>query len=342
MHAKSSRPGLQSVAPLAALLALAPLTTARATAPTYTLAQTITLGSPERWENIAYDPATRTVLIAHENRIDIVNPAQPTRLAPLTGVQGPHGIAVLPDGTIYADNEYKGFVSVFPAGAHTAQTTIPAGDDEDDLVYDPARRLVAVVNGDPATVTLINVARRTVRAVITVGGRLTAAAADGQGRIYLANPGKSEISVIDAGAARVTAQLHVQSCQNAHGLAADPRARRVFLACRNQKLLVIDAGSGKTIQTLPIGAGALAFDPTHHVIATASANGVLSVFAESASGTLTPLATLAAGPGARAMGIDPATGRIFVTSANELAAAAHGHRATYAAGSLRLLVFQPG
>jgi hypothetical protein len=99
-------------------------------------------------------------------------------------------------------------------------------------------------------------------------------------------------------------------------MAIDPATHRLYIGCRNQKLVVMDATSGKVLANLPIGPGvdATAF---HGGLAFASCgDSTMTVVKETAPGTFTAIQTVTTAPGARTMAISPTTGAIFMPSAD--------------------------
>ena len=107
------------------------------------------------------------------------------------------------------------------------------------------------------------------------------------------------------------------------GMAMDPATHRLLIGCRNPQLLVVmNAETGTVESSLPIGAG---------VDATSFDAG--QAFASAGDGTLTVTSvkggkwvvdeTVTTPMGARTMGIDPATHRIYLPTA-ELEPAATG------------------
>jgi DNA-binding beta-propeller fold protein YncE len=119
--------------------------------------------------------------------------------------------------------------------------------------------------------------------------------------------------------------------------------------------MVVNADTGATLATLPIGQGtdAAAFDPTRKLIFSSNGmDGTLSIIREVDANTFVPAGTVETTLSARTMSVDPITGRIFLAAADTTAHAMAASRAArqagkrgpspFAHGSLKLLFFDPG
>ena len=89
-------------------------------------------------------------------------------------------------------------------------------------------------------------------------------------------------------------KVFVAHGDRAHGLAIDPEAHRLFSSCENNVLVVVNADTGGTVATLPIGtrSDAAAFDPKRKLIFSSNGDGTLSVIEEKNANTFvmpTPL-----------------------------------------------------
>jgi len=142
---------------------------------------------------------------------------------------------------------------------------------------------------------------------------------------------------------QVAARWPLPGCEHPHGLAIDPSRRRLFVSCMNAVMVVMDADSGRIAATLPIGAGtdAAAFDPARHRIFSSNGrDGTISVINEIDAEHFAPLTTIKTRLTGRTMGIDTATGDLFVPAGEALPAKPH-QRPRIKPGSLELLVLEP-
>ena len=315
----------------------------------YVVARTIPLGPPDRWDYITFDPSTKRVLVSHSDHADVIDAATGRKLGELNNLQGAHGQAVALSGFIFADSGKTGQITAFDPASFKPLETLPAGPNADGVITDPKDGLIVVMNGDEGeAVTLIDSAARRTRATIPLAGSPEFAAADDNGHIYINIESRREIAILDAAAGRVTANIAVPDCESPHGAAIDTKTRRLFTTCENAVMVVINLDRHQVVQELPIGRGtdAAVFDPVHRQVFSSNGDGTLSVFDEAADGHVTPAATVHTPVGARTMAIDPATGRIFLVTADvdrstPPTKTAHGLRYHWRPGSVKLLVLQP-
>jgi DNA-binding beta-propeller fold protein YncE len=317
-------------------------------APAYTITRSIPLGGPDKWDYVSYDAATKRVMVAHFDHTDIIDEASGKVVGKLAGLHGAHGQAVAADGTIYADSGKTKDITAFDPKSFKPGKTLPAALDADGVIYEPKNNFVVVLNGDAEMATLIDATKQKVKANVKLGGAPEFAAADDKGVIYVNLASNNQIARLDAETAMVTAHFSVAGCQSPHGLAMDPATRRLFTTCENLKMMVVDADSGKIIQTLPIGQGtdAAAFDPVRKLVYSSNGDGTLSVFHEAADGTLTALGDVKTVPGARTLAVNPENGRVFLVAADvdtKKPATQNSYGAKYALkpGSVHLLYLDP-
>jgi DNA-binding beta-propeller fold protein YncE len=173
--------------------------------------------------------------------------------------------------------------------------------------------------------------------------------------VYVNGVEKREIFRIDTATNQVDSTWPIPQCESPHGLAIDTSTHRLFSSCENQRLVVVDADTGATVASLPIGRGTdgAAFDPTRKLIFSSNGmDGTVSVIREIDARTFVPAGTLRTELSARTISVDPATGRLFLvaakTSATALAAFQAARKAgrrgpsPFAPGSVKLLFFDPG
>ncbi len=110
-----------------------------------------------------------------------------------------------------------------------------------------------MVDGDPGLLTVIDPQADRVIATVHVGSKLEYAVAGGNGKVYVNGVEKREIFRIDTATNRVDATWPIPQCEAPHGLAIDTATHRLFSSCENQRLVVVNADTGATVATLPIG-----------------------------------------------------------------------------------------
>jgi YVTN family beta-propeller protein len=267
---------------------------------------------------------------------------------------GTHGIAIVTAaGRGYTDDGEAGEAVAFDLTSFAAQGRVKAADDADAIAFDPHSGHVFVINGDQGTITVIDPKSNKAIATIQGGGKLEYAVPDGKGHLYVNGAGKQEILRIDTHNNQVEARWPVSECTSPHGLAIDANTHRLFVSCLNKLLMVVDAEKGTVLAKLPIGAGsdAVVFDPKRKLIFSSNGvDGTLSVIRESDDAqTFTDLGSIKTALTARTMGINPATGRLYLAAADIDAAKAAAaqpaggqrRRPPLVPGSLKLLFLDP-
>lgn len=355
-----ARPHLLPVFAAAVVFAVIPVARARpvgTAAAGYHLTRAIRLGAPDRWDYVIYDSPSHRVYVAHGDRVTVVDGRSGRIIGEITGMPGgTHGIAIShAAGLGYTDDGRAGEAVAFDLKTLKVVKRLKAADDADAVTLDPTSGHVFVVDGDPGLLTVIDPASDRVVATVRVGSRLEAPVAGDNGKLYVNGVEKREIFRIDTATNHVDARWPIPQCRAPHGLAIDPATHRLFSSCENARLVVVNADTGATVTTLPIGRGTdtAAFDPTRKLVFSSNGlDGTLSVIREIDANTFVPAATIKTALSARTMNVDPVSGRLFfaaaATSAKAMAAFQAARQAgrrgpsPFVPGSLELLFFDPG
>lgn len=108
-------------------------------------------------------------------------------------------------------------------------------------------------------------------------------------------------------------------CANPQGLAIDGRHQRLFAACGNQRLDVIDTNAGNAITSLTTGPGGnvLAYDAAHNLIFVANGDGYGSltiVRQDPNTDSYAVIQNLPTRERARTIAVDPSTGDVYLVT----------------------------
>ncbi len=182
------------------------------------------------------------------------------------------------------------------------------------------------MNSAGASATAINAANGTVAGTVTLNGQPEFVVADGKGKLYINITDKNEISEVDAESLKVLHSWSLAPGEGPSGISMDRKNRRLFLACDNQKMIVMNADTGKVVAALPTGAGtdASLFDAdTMNAFASAGGSGTLTVIHEDSPDKYRVLEDVPTQSGARTMALDTKTHNVL------LATARHGHGSTH-------------
>jgi len=108
------------------------------------------------------------------------------------------------------------------------------------------------------------------------------------------------------------------ACRDPLSLAVDGAHQRIFAACNNMKLMVMNAGSGEVVTSLPIGPGAdaVGFDAWRGLIYTANgdAQGTLTIIHQDVTDTYAEVQNLATRRRARTLAVNTDTGQVYLVT----------------------------
>jgi DNA-binding beta-propeller fold protein YncE len=129
-----------------------------------------------------------------------------------------------------------------------------------------------------------------------------------------------------------------RACENPQGLAIDNHNERLFVACGNQIMLVLDAINGRGLTKLTVGPGsdAIAFDEGRGLIFTANGEGYgsLSIVREHETDSYALIQNLPTMERARTLALDPSTGQVYLVT--DLHGAKLDHPPANGIGTLKL------
>ena len=316
------------------------------TAPDYRTVKTVALGAPDRWDYVVFDPGSGRVFVAHGDEVTVVEGDSGEIAGHVKGLGGTHGIALVKDSNRgYTDEGEAGKAVSFNLKTLAVEKRIQAAEDADAIAFDPVSNHVFVINGDTGTITVIDPKADAALTTITVGGKLEYAVPGEGGKLFVNGAGKREVVSIDTSTNSIAARWPVPDCESPHGLAIDAASHRLFVSCLNRLLVVLDSQSGHIVGTVPIGSGsdAVAFDPKRKLIFSSNGkDGTLSVIDAKDPKSYASLGSIKTAISARTMSINPATGRLYLASADIVPdAPPKNGRIPPTPGSLKLLFLDP-
>lgn len=112
--------------------------------------------------------------------------------------------------------------------------------------------------------------------------------------------------------------FRLQECQSPRGLAVDSANQRLFVACENMKMQVLNAADGQVLTTLPIGAGtdAVGYDANRGLIYASNGGGVgsLTIIRQHLTDSYDVIQELPTRARARTMAVNPANGEVYLVT----------------------------
>src|SRR5262245_37989103 len=294
----------------------------RAAAPAgsgYHLVKTIPIGGDGGWDYATTDSAGRRIYVSHGTYVVVLDADTQEKVGEVPGTQRIHGIAIATEfGRGYISNGATSNVTAFDLKSLKTLGLIPAGTNPDAIIYDSATKRVFAMNGRSGDITAIDAADGKVVGTVAVGGKLEFAASDGKGTIFVNVEDKSELVHVDAEKLTVLHRWPLAPCTEPSGLAMDTATRRLFIACDNKMMAVVNADTGKVVATLPSGEGtdASAFDPETKLAFTSNGEGTLTVVHEDSPDKFSVAENVATKKSARTMTLDLKTHNIFLPAAD--------------------------
>jgi len=310
----------------------------------------IPIGGEGGWDILTIDSAASRLYLSHATKVVVVDLNTNTVTGEIADTPGVHAFVAVPEVQRgFSSNGKESKSSVVDLTTLKTTSKINTGSNPDAVVYEPRHGEVYIFNHTGNSATVINSKTATVSATIPLGGTPEFAAVDqAAGRVYCNIEDKSDVAVIDADKHEVVARWSLSPGEEPTGIALDAAHHRLFAACHNKILVMLDTNTGKVIATVPIGAGVdgCAFDDVTQLAFASCGDGTTTIAKEETPQKLTVVETLKTEPGARTMALDPKTHRIYLPTAQfqpppSPSPGASPGRASVVPNTLKLLVYGP-
>ncbi len=240
-----------------------------------------------------------------------------------------------------------GFGSSKPVAMWDSKTlapikTIDVEGGPDGIMFDPFNSRVWIFSHRAPNATVLNATDGSIAGTVDLGGAPEQAVSDGQGHLYVDIEDKDKIAVVDAKTLTVTAQYDLTGKGGGcAGLAMDVKNHILFATCREpQAMVVLNAGDGKIITTLPIGRGTdgAVFNPATMEAFSSQGDGTLTIVKENNPTSFAVEQTLQTKVSAKTLTLDAKTGHILLIAADFGPAPAGQRRGPMLPDSFSILV----
>lgn len=294
------------------------------------------------WDYATFDPAAKRVYVTHGETVVAADIVHGTASAPFSGIAKGHAAVPLPDRHLLAvTSGHDDSVRLFNTDTAAEIARLPVGNDPDAAFYDAALERVVVINAKGGTVSLLDPVARKVTGTIMLKPGLEAATRDGD-TLLVNNEDRNELETADLRTGQPGLVVALTGCQGPTGIAFDSVTGLAISACANRKAAVVDVRHHRLVGLLDIGSGPdtvlvdtqrrLAFipcgrDATLIVIALDGGAKVVEVIRTEA--------------GARTGTLDPATGKIYLPTADFAPPATAAARPQPKPGTFHILVVAP-
>jgi DNA-binding beta-propeller fold protein YncE len=240
----------------------------------------------------------------------------------MDGIGRPHAVLYREDlNRIYITDGNAGDLKIFEGATYQLLSSVKLLEDADSIGYDPVTKYLYIDNGGGdvhETYSMLSVVDTTAGkklADIKIDGDTLEAMAleKSSPRLYVNNRAKNQIAVVDREKREVIASWPITKCKVNVALALDEANHRLFAACRDGEIVVLDTQTGKELSALPITKGVddLTYDPATKRV-YAACDGNVDVYEQSSADKYKLLASVPTGPHGRTARLVPELNRYFV------------------------------
>jgi YVTN family beta-propeller protein len=299
------------------LAVLIPISLFAFTTGSYAVRQRWKVNSEGSWNALACDSAAHRLFLTRGDRVLVLDSATGAQVGAVNGLEDSLGLNLQP-------GSHRGYVTdgaasklvVFDTQTLQTVATVPTGLHPSGVAVDSGTATVSVLNDQDQSISFFDSRSNTALGTLQLSGQASGAAVIRSGFLAITLRETGEIANVDLAKRQVKATFHIPNCVGPAALVADSKGQRLYTACENGKLVVLDASSFRVLTTAPVPTGtrALALDEKQGVLFASDAGGLLTLL-HAAPGSLVKLQSLKTMPGARNVAVDPGTGRAYLASA---------------------------
>ncbi len=278
-------------------------------------------GGIEYFDYITVDSTARRVYVSHGTEVVVLNADDYTVVGTIGGLQRCHGVVVVKDlGKGYITDGDGQKVVIFDLKTLKVTGEVKTNQpDTDSIIYDPASKYIFTFNGNSHNSSVIDPVKMTVVKTIDLIGGVEFPAVDGKGMLYDNNEEKNDVVAIDTHTLEIKARWPGAPAGQLVAMAMDQKNRRIFSSGRSpQFTIMMDADSGKVLQSFPISAGVDAniFESATGMLFVSTREGKIHIFHEDSPDKLSEVGTVDTEYGAKTMQIDLKTHNLFLSTSD--------------------------
>lgn len=257
------------------------------------LTTTRIVGLPNHFDHLTPDLKNNRLFIVPEDNksIEVYDIQTGKFVHSIKGIGVGHSVVYRADiDRIFVTDGSDGDLKIFNGTTYELLKSVKLLADSDATGYDPVTRYLYIADGGldaKLNYTFLEIVNtdtgEKVGQIKIDSNRLEAMAVEKSGsRLFLNMTEKNSIGVIDRKKNVVAAVWPLQDCNVNASVAIDERNHRLFAACRDGHLNVLDSESGKVLQNLPISTGVddMIFDAASKRVYVATGEGYVNVYKE--------------------------------------------------------------
>jgi DNA-binding beta-propeller fold protein YncE len=277
------------------------------------------IGGVGGFDYIAIDSSARRLYVSHGTQVEVVDADSGKLIGTIADTPGVHGAAIASASKHgFTSNGRENKVSMFDSVTLALIKKIDVGKGPDGIYYDPKTKRVFTNNHGSHDITAIDAATGEVVGTVPAKGDGESAIIGSNGLIYVNIEDTAEVVAFDPKSLEVKHRFPIGVAKVPTGLAYDAKTNRLFIGCRNEpKMVVMDAATGRVINSFPIGTGVDfgGFDPDAKLIFFSCSDGTLSIYREKSADVYEDAGAVKTQPSARTMAFDPKTKKVFLPAA---------------------------
>ena len=276
------------------------------------------VSGPGGWDYITYDGHAHRLYVSHATQVNVLDSETGKEVGIIADTPGVHGIAIagkLKRG--FTSNGKENKVSIFDPETLKLIEKVEVGNGPDGIFYHGATKRVFTNNHGSHDMTAIDAETGKVVGTVALEGDGEQIVAGPEGTLFVALEDKSEVVAVDPATLKVKQRFPIDGGKTPTGMSFDKKNNRLFVGCRSKSMIVMDSTTGKTIKSLPIGAGvdAGAFDPESGLIYFSTGEGVLNIFQQKSADEYEDAGAVTTQPSAKTMALDRQGHRVFLPAA---------------------------
>jgi DNA-binding beta-propeller fold protein YncE len=284
----------------------------------YKVVDRYVIGGTGGFDYISIDSAARRLYVSHSTQVEVLDADTGKLIGTIADTPGVHGAAIASQFKHgFTSNGRENKVSMFDSTTLALIKKIDVGKGPDGIYYDPKTKRVFTNNHGTHDISAINAETGEVVGTVAAKGDGEMAVIAGD-VIYVNLEDTAEVIAFDPKSLEVKQRFPIGVAKTPTGLGYDPKTSRLFIGCRNEpKMVVMDAKTGKVINSFPIGSGVDfgGFDPDAKLIFMSCSDGTLSIYREKSADVYEDAGAVKTQPSARTMAFDPKTKKIFLPAA---------------------------
>ncbi len=293
-----------------------------------TLAKNLTttriVGLPNHFDHLTPDLKNNRLFVVPEDNksIEVYNIRTGAFMHSIKGIGVGHSVVYRADiDRIFVTDGSDGDLKIFNGTTYELLKSVKLLADADATGYDPNTHYLYIADGgldaklDYTFLEIVNTdTGEKVGQIKIDSNRLEAMAVEkGGSRLFLNMTEKNSIGVIDRKKQAVAAVWPL-TCKVNASVAIDEKNHRLFAACRDGVLNVLNSDTGKVLQSYPIGTGVddMTFDPASQRVYVATGEGIVNVFKETDPDHYEAIGKIPTGPLGKTGTLVPALKEYFV------------------------------